>query len=195
MCGARVFRWTGLATAVAGAACAGSSAPKEWLPKPVEAQATAYGGWIELTHQSSAEPRRTEGELIAVSADSVWVLSETHGVVIPTSAVGKGKLTVYAGQRGTLTTWTVLGALSTLSNGGFLIFTAPMWIIGGSIAIGGESRAAERKHPPLTWTELAAFARFPQGMPDGVELRALRTKKDAARVAPSSHAPTSGLTQ
>ena len=195
MCGARVYLWAGLATAVAGAACAGSSAPKEWLPKPVEAQATAYGGWIELTHQSSAKPRLTEGELIAVSADSVWVLSDSQGVVIPTSAVGKGKLTVYAAQTGTLRAWTVLGALSTLSNGGFLIFTAPMWIIGGSIATGGESRAAERKHPPLTWTELAPFARFPQGMPEGVELTALRPKKNATRAAPSSHAPTSGLTQ
>lgn len=195
MCGARSSRWASLAAALAGAACAGSSAPEEWLPKPAEAQAAAYGGWIELTHEGSAQPRRTEGELIAVSADSVWVLSDTHGVVIPTSAVGKGKLTVYAAQTGTLRTWTVLGALSTLSNGGFLIFTAPMWIIGGSIATGGESRAAERKHPRLTWTELAPFARFPQGMPEGVELTALRGRKGTGRALPPSGTPTSGLTQ
>jgi hypothetical protein len=71
----------------------------------------------------------------------------------------------------------LLGTLSTISNGGFLIFTAPMWLIGGSLAVGGESRAPERKSPPLTWVELAPFARFPQGIPDGIALTALQEKK------------------
>jgi hypothetical protein len=147
------------------------------LPKPTEAQAAAYGGWIELTYDEP-EKRHTDGELIAVSADSVWVLSGNQGLVIPTAAVRGGKLTAYAAQKGGLTAWAVLGTISTISNGGFLIFTAPMWIVGGSLAVGGESRAPERKNPPLTWVELAPFARFPQGLPAGIELTALQPKKD-----------------
>jgi hypothetical protein len=173
-----VSRWVSLAAAVSCAACASNSAPRGWLPKPAEAQAATYGGWIELIYQESAEPRRTDGELIAVSADSVWVLNESQGVVIPTITVQSGKLTAYAAQTGTLTTWTVVGTLATISNGGFLIFTAPMWLIGGSVTVGGESRSPERKHPPLTWMELAPFARFPQGMPEGIELTALQPRKD-----------------
>jgi hypothetical protein len=178
MFAASVSHWVSLAAVVSCAACASNSAPKGWLPKPAEAQAGVYGGWIELTSQESAEPRRTDGELIAVSADSVWVLNESQGVVIPTSTVQSGKLTAYAAQTGNLTTWTVGGTLATISNGAFLIFTAPMWLIGGSLAVGGESRSPERKNPPLTWVQLAPFARFPQGMPEGIELTALQPKKD-----------------
>jgi hypothetical protein len=174
-----VARWVSLATAVA---CAGAhnTAPGGWLPKPAEAQADAYGGWIELTYKKSAGPRRTAGELIAVSADSVWVLNDSGGIVIPTTAVQSGKLTAYAAQTGNLTTWTLLGTLSTISNGALLIFTAPMWLIGGSLTVGGEARSPERKHPPLGWIELAPYARFPQGMPEGLQLTALQPKKDYA---------------
>ena len=168
--------WMSLGFAVAWTACAGNTAPKGWLPKPTEAQAAAYGGWIELTY---AEPKElhTDGELIAVSAESVWVLSANQGLVIPTATVKKGKLTAYAAQKNGLTAWMLLGTLSTISNGGFLIFTAPMWLIGGSLAVGGESRAPERKSPPLAWVELAPFARFPQGLPEGIALTALQEKK------------------
>jgi hypothetical protein len=168
--------WISLGIVVACTACASNTAPKGWLPKPTEAQAAAYGGWIELTYAESEE-RHTDGELIAVSAESVWVLSGNQGMVIPTAAVKKGKLTAYAAQKEGLTAWMLLGTLSTLSNGGFLIFTAPMWMIGGSIAVGGESRSPERKSPPLTWVELAPFARFPQGLPEGIALTALEEKK------------------
>ena len=94
--------------------------------------------------------------------------------MLPTSAVKSGKLTAYAAQTGALSGWMAGGILATLSNGGFLIFTAPMWIIGGSLTVSGEVHAAERKQPPLTWAELAAFARFPPGMPEGLEFTALR---------------------
>ena len=167
--------WMSLGVAVACTACASNTAPKGWLPKPIEAQAAAYGGWIELTYAESEE-RHTDGELIAVSAESVWVLSGSQGLVIPTATVKKGKLTAYAAQKNGLTAWMLLGTLSTISNGGFLIFTAPMWLIGGSLAVGGESRAPERKSPPLTWVELAPFARFPQGLPEGIALTALQEK-------------------
>jgi hypothetical protein len=168
--------WISLGVAVACTACAGNTAPKGWLPKPIEAQAAAYGGWIELTYAEPDE-RHTYGELIAVSAESVWVLSGNRGLAIPTATVKKGKLTAYAAQKDGLTAWMLLGTLSTLSNGAFLILTAPMWLISGSLAVGGESRAPERKTPPLTWVELAPFARFPQGIPDGLALTALQEKE------------------
>lgn len=94
--------WMSLGVAVACTACASNTAPKGWLPKPIEAQAAAYGGWIELTYAEPKE-RHTDGELIAVSAESVWVLNRNQGLVIPTAAVKKGKLTAYAAQKDGLT--------------------------------------------------------------------------------------------
>lgn len=171
-----VARWLSLGTAVVCAGCARNSAPEGWLPKPAEAQAGAYGGWIELSYDQATK-QRADGELIAVSADSVWVLSQDQALVIPTTAVRAGKLTAYAAQKGGLTAWTVVGMLSTISNGWFLFFTAPMWIIGGPLAVGSESRAPERKSPPLAWGELAPFARFPPGMPEGIDLSTLKAKQ------------------
>ena len=170
-----VVRRLSLGVAVACAGCAHNSAPQGWLPKPAEAQAAAYGGWIELRYKQATE-QRADGELIAVSADSVWLLDQDQALVIPTVSVERGKLTAYAAQKGPLALWTVLGTLSTISNGWFLIFTAPMWIVGGSLSVGSESRAPERKSPQLSWEELAPYARFPQGMPEGIELSRLKAK-------------------
>ena len=170
-----VDRWLSLGIAVACAGCARNSAPEGWLPEPAEAQVSAYGGWIELRYNQATE-QRADGELIAVSADSVWLLGQDQALVIPTTAVKQGKLTAYAAEKGPLVLWTVVGTLSTISNGWFLIFSAPMWIVGGSLAVGSESRAPERKSPRLSWEELAPYARFPQGMPEGMELSTLKAK-------------------
>jgi len=69
---------------------------------------------------------------------------------------------------------TVLGLLSTVSNGWFLIVTGPMWLIGGSIAASGQRRVPIESVPTVRWTDVAAFARFPQGILPGVELNALQ---------------------
>jgi hypothetical protein len=171
----RIFRGVHIVSAVACMACAGKTTPKGWLPTPKEAQETAYGGWIELRYLENAEARGATGELIAVSTDSVWVLTNDQGLVIPTASVREGKLTGYAAR--SLRWWTLVGTLSSVSNGAFLVFTMPAWLIGGSLANGSESRSAERKSPPLQWAELAPFARFPQGLPQGLEISGLSRKK------------------
>ena len=175
MFSASIVRWLGLGIAVGSGGCAHNSAPKGWLPRPVEAQAAAYGGWIELSY-NQATGQRADGELIAVSADSVWLFGQDQALVIPITAVKRGKLTAYAAEKGRLVLWTLVGTLSTISNGWFLIFSAPMWIVGGSLAVGGESRAPERKSQRLSWEELAPYARFPQGMPVGMDLSTLKAK-------------------
>ena len=152
-------------------ACAGNTAPAGFLLAPVKAQADAYGGWIELRLGN----QRNEGELLAATADSVWVLTRQGGVVIPTALVTQGKLTAYQGANSAVPGWTALGVLSTASNGLLLGITAPLWIITGTIAGSNDSRDPVRQVPPLAWADLAAFARFPQGMA-GVRLEDLQPK-------------------
>lgn len=174
-------RWAELAVMAACAACAGPAAPKDWLPAPRDAQTSAYGGWIEVSYRDGEERRRAVGELIAAGEDSLWILADSQAVVIPTPAAETGRLWVYAPQSGNLEAWTVGGVLSTISNGLVLVFTAPMWIVGGTIASGSEKRAAQRRGPPLSWAELAGYARFPQGLPDGIQVADLRPKPAASR--------------
>lgn len=159
------------------AGCATNTAPAHFLPAPVQSQRESYGGWIELEVAESAKRHhRVTGELLAVSATDVWVLGDSGAVVLPTAMVKTGQLTGYRAGEGAIGGYSALGTLSTISNGAFLIFTAPMWIIGGSLAAGTESRYPVRKVPPLGWPELREWARFPQGMPEGLDPRSLRPK-------------------
>lgn len=155
-------------------ACATHTAPDGFLPLAVEAQRQAQGGWLEVTHRGTGGLERVAGELIAVTEDSVWVLQSSGAVVIPTGQIRDAKLTGYDSKHREVAAGTLLGFLSTASNGYFLILTGPMWLIGGGIAASGQSRVATDEVPPAQWADLAAFARFPQGMPPGVELRGLR---------------------
>jgi hypothetical protein len=180
MCAAR--RAPGVWVIVLCTACARSSAPNDWLPEPRQAQTSAHGGWIEVEYREGDVRRHAVGELIAVSADSIWILSHTGGMVVQTAAAESGKLWAYAPRTGDLNLWTLGGALSTISNGWFLVFTAPVWIIGGGIAAGSETGAARRSSPPRGWTDLSAYARFPQGLPEGVPLAGLRVKRDSVEV-------------
>ncbi len=154
------------------AACAGNTAPAGFLVTPRLAQTEAYGGWVELLVTGGV---RVDGELIAVTADSVWVLG-TASVVVPVANVRQGKLTTVQSEVGNVAGATGLGVVSTISNGILLVFTMPLWIIVGTAAGSSQSYAPERRVPPLHWAELNGFARFPQGLPDGVSLASLRAK-------------------
>jgi len=175
----RAWICAGLALAPA-TGCVGNTAPTGFLLTPVQAQNASYGGWIELTIGAAdgGKRERTEGELLAVTADSIWVLGPEGAVVIATARVTKGKLTAYQAATAAVSGWAGLGTLSTISNGLLLVFTAPLWIITGTAAAATESRTPVRAAPPLTWPQLAMFARFPQGMPAGVTLESLQPKPE-----------------
>jgi len=162
----------GVGLGLALVACAGNTAPAGFLVPPRLAQTEAYGGWVELLVTGGA---RVDGELIAVTADSVWVLG-TASVVVPVANVRQGKLTTTNAEVGNVAGATGLGVVSTISNGILLVFTMPLWIIVGTAAGSSQSYAPERRVPPLHWAELNGFARFPQGLPDGVSLASLRAK-------------------
>jgi hypothetical protein len=156
--------------------CATNTAPSHFLPSPADAQTQAFGGWIELRFASTGRDSAVDGELLAATSDSVWVLTGTGWVVTPTATVRQGKLTAYDSRWGAVAGYTLMGVLSTISNGWYLVLTAPVWVITGTVAGANQSHAPERKTPPLRWSELSAFARFPQGMPPDIRLGDLRPK-------------------
>lgn len=169
---------------LAGSGCAVSTAPHGYLPAPAQAAREVRGGWVEVDRYGSDGTTRLEGELIAVTADSLWILDASGLSSVPTDVVGGGQLTWYDSEAGRVAGLSLLGTVSTASNGVFLVFTAPMWIIGGSIASGVQSQLPRERIPAGSWAELAAYARFPAGMPPGVELRGLRLKPGLGRFSP-----------
>ncbi len=162
--------------------CAHNTAPPDFLPSPQEARREGYGGWLELTVREGARGSRTAaGELLAVSEEELVLLGDSGVTTVPTAAVRGGRLTGYRSSAGLVGSFAALGTLSTVSNGYFLVFTAPMWIFGGTIAAGTESTSPVIEVPPPHWLALAAWARFPQGIPPGLETGTLTPKPKHSR--------------
>jgi hypothetical protein len=152
--------------------CATTNAPDNWLPEPEASVADPYGGWVDI---ETREGRSVSGELIAVSTDTVYVAdSSVHA--IGTNGILKARL-VYYDAGTTITTGAFLGPFVTLSNGLFLVFTLPMWIIGGPIAASSRSYDPIVDYPKKPLADFAKYSRFPQGLPPDLDLASVKMKK------------------
>jgi len=161
----RERRWTAaalLATTLAG--CATNPAPREWRPKPQEAERSVRGGWIALDGKKPGG-RCAEGELIAVDDDSFHVLTAEGLRTVSRAEVRKARVAGYGDEGAAAGSWMTIGALSTLSHGYYLVLTLPLlWLGGGGGATWDESRAGF-----VPESEFRAYARFPQGLPPDLD--------------------------
>jgi hypothetical protein len=112
------------------------------------------------------------GELIAVEPEAFILETNGHPVLVPPQCVEKVHLAMFEANKGPVAAWGSLGALSTLSHGGFLVLTGPIWLISMGIATAAQSQAGTlqeqlSKATPEAIERLRAWARFPQGLPSG----------------------------
>jgi hypothetical protein len=82
-------------------------------------------------------------------------------------------LTGYDSKASGLAAWSVLGTLSTASHGVGLVLTAPIWVIAGVASTAKQTRAGHLVYPRRTASAFGAYARFPQGLPAGIDRAAL----------------------
>ncbi len=155
--------------------CAVLQSPRGWLPNVREVQTQAYGCWIIVDHISDGKERRTSGELIAISPDRLFVLNEYGISELLLSAIMGTNLEIYEESTG-VGAWAILGMLSTVSHGYFLVASAPVWIIAGISAGISESKSGLMKFKGPPTQDVRMFARFPQGLPKETDLRELRMK-------------------
>jgi hypothetical protein len=161
-----------------GAACHASVAPKNWLSKPAQTQQEAWGAWIRAQYFAQARhdtaPAQVQGELIATGPDSLHVLTATGLVSIPMKELNAATLSTYESHWGTVALWSAMGGLSTPSHGLFAILSLPLWLITGTVASSSASGGpiVQSTAPEL----LRPYARFPQGMPPGLDRSSLRIK-------------------
>jgi hypothetical protein len=163
-----------LAVASVGTAgCFRSTAPGGWLPTPQEIPHQAFGSWIRLQDQPGRPTAVYEGELIAVDADSIHILFDRL-VSLPRASFCCMTVTAFQMDYSPLVAWGVLGTLSTLSHGFVLILSAPIW------ALTATSVAATASYAPRVVSTdpvmLRTYARFPQGIPPGLDRATLRPK-------------------
>jgi hypothetical protein len=158
------------------AGCAANNAPRGYLSSASEAQQEAYGAWIDLDTLAVSSAKQIRGEFIAFQGGSVYVLTQDSLVVLATAKIQKATLTSFDSQYGVLAMWAVLGGLSSFSHGFGAMISLPVWALAGFIATIGQSYSPQTTYPPEYWTTLSRFARYPQGVPTGLDLRMLKPR-------------------
>ncbi len=182
-----ILRLIAAASSVFLIGCAGTSAPIGWLPDAEEAQREGFGAWIDLRHTQGNEKGRVMGELISVGSDSVYVLTQNGFLAIPKVLIKRTRITGFNSHHGTLALWTLMGTLSVGSHGYYLMLTAPVWIISGTIASASQSRAPIKEYPTDMWDDIRMYARFPQGLPKNINPDWLDDKTETRSLLPSNN--------
>ncbi len=163
-----------LLAALLGTACAYHppvAPPPGILPKGPSPDTTGFGSWVIVR---SADSLWVSGELIAITADSIHLLTE-HGLVSDgTDRVVRVQVLTHDSEYGQIRTWQVAGTISALSHGVGFIFTGPIWIITGQINAASASRAGLLEL--RDWESLRLWARFPPGLPPSVDRSRLRLR-------------------
>jgi hypothetical protein len=159
------------------AGCAVTHEPDDWLASPEAMQTDTHGGWIDLKYRSAPNKKTAlGGELIAIGTDSIYVANETfHSVAI--SSINSAQLVAYESNAGAMGFMVFAGALSSISNGWFFGITIPMWIIGGGITTSQRSYEPIVEYPGRSMSRFAPYARFPQGLPPGLDRNRITAKQ------------------
>jgi hypothetical protein len=176
MCANRVVKIGGLCLIIAWmGSCAAAPGPEGWLPSPKEALSDAFGAWMIVEYSSESGIKTAEGEFIAVEKNTVYLLTGISLEEIPILKVQHVTFATYKETR-IVGAWTFLGFLSTISHGYFAAASAPIWLFTGIYNASAESTGGITDSDFVVWDEIRKYARFPQGIPQGVDLRQLKRK-------------------
>ncbi len=144
------------------------------------------GARLEVITFSPRQGARPAGELITVSADSLWLLADSTLVGLALRDVSGVRVRRHKSGMGTMLTWGLVGGLasggalagacSTVADncGGILGGTTLAWLIVGGLAGISLESSQYRTIREASVQALRPYARFPQGWPEGVDRAALR---------------------
>ncbi len=141
---------------------------------------TAHGSYIELwvsNGDKSVKIIERKGELIAIDEDSIYALvyqdeADTLCMGIPREKVNSFNL--YHAKPNT-SYWTIPAfALMSASHGRFALATAPLNLFTTSLIQNYILRKSRSQENDLNLDELSPYARFPRGLPPGLQARDIR---------------------
>lgn len=155
--------------------CVASTAPEGWLETPNVQSPAVYGGWI---HVRVANQPPIMGELLAVGTDTLYMLTATELTTIPLQQIRRATVTMYQVTQGqeVFVLWTLLGAASSVTHGFGFVISGPAWFLIGTLSTIGYLDWPTIRYPQHEWEALRQYARFPQGMPHGLDRSTLQRK-------------------
>ncbi len=158
------------------------------------ARVPLFGRSVEVKPVSGHGDSATKGELLAVGAEQLWVLEPTRVREVPFGEIGQVRVRLHGLDGGKAWTWTLAGAVLTGAAltaacasvegdnncGAAFALTAVPWGLFGGLS----ARSLEKSSRVLVrgpdFDALRPYARFPQGLPEGVDAALLVRKTKAA---------------
>ncbi|EON77869.1 hypothetical protein ADIS_1788 [Lunatimonas lonarensis] len=154
-------------------ACTAVQAPKSKVPRLKDIEQDGRGGWI-IMHLAE-ESLEVTGELLSVSDDEIVLLTGGGLFRYEQHTIDRARVVIYNTETAKFGLWTALSSLATVTNGYFLLITAPLNLITGAVVTGTESKRDNYvDFPEDGWPVFRKFARFPQGMPEELQARDLK---------------------
>ena len=155
-----------IALACVAAGCASDPIPQAQRPSEEDAITSGFGSFIYVV-DSSGQPHA--GELIDVLPGRLSIFDGRQIEMLPREGVASALVLVHRTHENYYTLWTVLGTLSTVTHGFFLVFSVPIWVTTGVATAISEHRRARLVYPDASrWEDLRPYTRFPQGLPAGI---------------------------
>jgi hypothetical protein len=160
--------------------CSISKIPAGYRYGPKALRTELTGGWTEVKLKSLDVPgpeKAFSGELIAIQSDTMYILTKTRLEGIHTSAISEAVLYMYINRSGVYGVFTGLlyipdfVAAIVIGEPAFFLLGVPWLVAGGIITLLEASDHSNLLHYPVfnQLTDLKKFARYPQGMPPGIE--------------------------
>jgi hypothetical protein len=151
--------------------------PVEYLSTSDQIDVNPYGSRIII--QRTAGPA-IKGELISIAGSNLIVLkdidsnkrSERTTVTIPINEI-KSYSVQYAKSKSYW--WSIpVFTLATIAHGWWLIITAPVNLLVTGIVTTTGATDFQYKSQNMTYEELKKFARFPQGIPENIDITSIK---------------------
>jgi hypothetical protein len=160
--------------------CKTSSIPAGYRYNPRALKREITGSWTEVKlnrKEITTVETMLSGELIAIQSDTVFILTSAGLESVHTSNISQAVLYMYMNQSGKYAAATGLlyipNIVAAIAYGepGFLALGVP-WLLTGTIMtiVEGSNHSNILNYPyPSQLQDLNKFARFPQGMPPGID--------------------------
>jgi len=159
--------------------------PASYMQKPVDATMSIKGSWIVLNTHNDTLPlaeKSISGELMAIQSDTVYLLTDSTLMAVNRNMISSAVLYLFNPQSATapviaglFSMPSVFGAIIK-DDGAFLLLGVPL-LITGAVMSATESGRNVMKYPDkFQLNDLTKFARFPQGLPSGLDPEKLHLK-------------------
>jgi|GEM_PF-2311781 len=151
--------------------CAISRSPRGYRADAEHMQNDLRGSWTVV---KTLDRSRIQGELLAVNADSLYLLTAEQDLRrLAWGEVDKARLEAWKTRTGSLLGWQAAGTALAVGHGWWGLITLPLWHLTGSAVTGSYTFDPILKVPGKSWADLQPFARFPGGLPVGLRTRDL----------------------